>query len=1404
MKFLPGACLLVIGLALASSCAQEDLPQAVFDSRQPGARKIADGGGAALDATTSMGGRPDGGPHGSGQCVQALAEPLPARIAVISASAAPPPPPTVTLQSIYDNLWQPHCLQCHNNTSPAGGYNVASAMDLASPSVEPGFASKGEEALWHIRSDGTMPGARDEVMPPIGSNSPEGVKWSERILRGQSDPLVRVAGWLDAWVQAGSPNSPTTPFMLPAPPAADDAGADAGAPPSYLMTPAVGNGMTNLGNCVADKALVASEQTKSAAQALDDKFANMRATPDQGGPGQRIGLPEHLYETDITTFDSEALARMGVIAFVPQYPLWSDDAGKLRHVRVPRGQSIRFDKATQEFQIPANTRFYKTFMKPIVDTDGNVSWRKIETRLIVSRPDTTAPDGSFHQNALYGSYIWNESETDATLIGTGLASNYSFVRQGDSPLRELDGFQDTVLVYDTDVNLAARVRADNPGDPSALQKAHAVRTYAIPSSIRCVQCHEGSPSQSFVLGFRPVQLWHRARLPKTDAGGPGGGKTDGGMTGCGGKRFAVGEGGVIEPSGPDELSQLQRLIDYGVITGIDSIVSDVLPLEASQGDRTSRNDFELVAQGYMLGNCAHCHNPRGYASVSFPQLTNVFNLLPGPGGGIFQFPLEKVSPRITRGLNGDVHIPYITPSLLDNPSYPGPPIDDPFRGDEPPPGQSGSLWKPKWLAGDIGLFDPAFVYAPWRSLIYRNVDTPFVYADDFAIYPHMPMNTPGYDCRAKQIMADWMVSIPAVRKRTDLGEYMSPFLLDPDCQNTHSTCRSVSDANEQPYVEVKPGTPGYQAAISAANDRLNVLHCGYRTGETAGRVASRYDSCPDTTDIVDPEVEPVCHPVPAEHEDPVINVPTHPHWVPLDLTQSKAGDADGGTTSPWTPRGGEWQNILVADNVNGKAEGGVAPSGACGGDTSVAANKQKEVQLVLDLLTGKIGPGVTLDKAIRDFATTKFPMGFWNDKPECDWSKPAFSGVPTFDQARSSASPPAWAKTRADQDAKRGIADGNRHVYTQTPGAAVFGMICINCHGPNADSKGRLADNLANMTGGIARVADLRDGLFGPLGSAAGSYRTIVFQDTATKTGLGVDDWAARYLAWMALGGTTVTIPRAYLTIIGHTPVLGEARSGLSPPETANMLSAARTLCQFSLYSWPYDLGVANPGYFDSEKNRTLSPQLIWDSGDAELWLRLCSINNPPPVRPYRYNSQPITVMPVEKIQDDPNIPPPPPNTPPVLLRCAFQGGGCDSDGGASLAYSVGDQNGNVSSTLTADNLLPWCVYANPNQSGTKADFDKWLNTHCVAGTDCDSKGNCQGASCVHPPRCPDNWTDLANWDDAAGSAVTQWEYRGAINAGLAVFLYLDGIAKGKSPEATYDQCEKLLQPYSSGDAGAN
>ena len=159
----------------------------------------------------------------------------------------------------------------------------------------------------------------------------------------------------------------------------------------------------------------------------------------------------------------------------------------------------------------------------------------------------------------------------------------------------------------------------------------------------------GSPTKDFVLGFIPLQVARRA----TDTGG------------------------TYDPTGADELNQLQRLIDVGVITGITS-PADVKPLEESQGARKPRKtasaegevltqDGELTAQAYMLGNCAHCHNPRGFPSISKPELATLNFLPDDQDGGIFEFSFERMSPVRARGAKADIPIPYITPSLRDYP-----------------------------------------------------------------------------------------------------------------------------------------------------------------------------------------------------------------------------------------------------------------------------------------------------------------------------------------------------------------------------------------------------------------------------------------------------------------------------------------------------------------------------------------------------------------------------------------------------------------------------------------------------------------------------------------------------------------------------------------------------------------
>src|SRR5262249_20804564 len=130
----------------------------------------------------------------------------------------------------------------------------------------------------------------------------------------------------------------------------------------------------------------------------------------------------------------------------------------------------------------------------------------------------------------------------------------------------------------------------------------------------------------------------------------------------------------------------------------------------------------------------------------------------------------------------------------------------------------------------------------------------------------------------------------------------------------------------------------------------------------------------------------------------------------------------------------------------------------------------------------------------------------------------------------------------------------------------VFKSICFNCHGLKADSNGLLADEIALMTGGDARVADFRDGLIGPV-AMPGVNRMRVFGDAASAAGLTADDVAARYVAWMALGGTGKHLPGALLNLVSNVPVFGTHRRHIDEIGNPNMLQLGFQLCQGFLTS---------------------------------------------------------------------------------------------------------------------------------------------------------------------------------------------------------------------------------------------
>lgn len=272
---------------------------------------------------------------------------------------------------------------------------------------------------------------------------------------------------------------------------------------------------------------------------MDEFFQNLTA------------LPEKLSQTDLFTLDSLKLAKKGTLSYNVEYPLWADNAEKGRYVHFPavwseseqqwKNAGATYNPENQSFDIPPNTRFYKTFYKAVTDTSGDIVFRKVETRIIVVRKAPQAP--------LLGSYKWNDSETNATLVTT--------------PYRDGTPWKDDIF----------KVVIDEVSGKK--------RKYAIPGRQRCVECHQGS--RDFVLGFTPLQL----------------------------NRRMLGEAGRDRTIGEDEKTQIMRFLDAGIIKNLSA--DDDLPRLETSGTSDAKNIHELRLQGYLVGNCAHCHNPEGFA-----------------------------------------------------------------------------------------------------------------------------------------------------------------------------------------------------------------------------------------------------------------------------------------------------------------------------------------------------------------------------------------------------------------------------------------------------------------------------------------------------------------------------------------------------------------------------------------------------------------------------------------------------------------------------------------------------------------------------------------------------------------------------------------------------------------------
>lgn len=1286
-----------------------------------GGRAPSDAGEDAAGEDASIVDGPGGGGHGGSPstldppddsglppphpfCPQANAIELRARRAIVSDDPNANPDNdqggviTITKSGLYGDF-QRNCgnVACHGGADePLEQSPNPFKMTLDSFDQRPNL---GTQALARILNEDAS-----KTMPPGTGVGAE---------RTANDPLRILGENLKRWEDEGFPDHFDIVIE------GETGGVDLGNP--YLLGTDLADSLTNLGSCVP---VASIEREVDEMQELDQMFAGAATFDD---------LPETLAETDLVSLDSQVLAGRGVYSYAPTYMLFSDNAEKMRYVRVPVGTSITYNEETREFDVPENTRFYKTFLRKVIDKDGEVGYRKMETRLIVSRKNEQLPDGSFRPRALKVVYAWDYDEQMARKVTDPLRNGQPWsdrlcpyvtdeTESRDPPAPEDGGAPLPVTnpIIENVSSTCTYMTQDELDDGSSGK----IRHYAIPSIERCDQCHMGSHSDSYILGFTPYHA----------------------------DRREAGEGGIFEDPEPDEVDQLARLIEYGVVKGIEP---GEAKLEESQGERVPRNDYELKAQGYMMGNCSFCHNPHGFPTVQNPILKD-FDMFPSETGGVFQFPLEKYSPRAKFGIEQRVRFPYITPGFGNHPGGTSLTSSKQFSVGELAP--VVDLVKgvtitgiPTWVvengAPDI-YFDrfergpdgyplpPVFTYlAPWRSLIWRNVSTPFTYSEDNAIFIHMPRNVPGFDCRAHQIMADWMLSIPA-----------------KDCSNSNPklppvTCEAKEAARlpgealnlDQPYEEILPDAREYEKAVRDGQKRVDAFHASVMGQQ-----------CPIDDDIVDPQVlnsppvlgsEKKQYPAPNAQPEGAIptgprvvndlyawpiqdGIPDHAHWVPVDTTDNFAAG--------WIPRRSNWKSVIAERTVT------VSP----------------QLNRVIDQLQG-----IYLSDQQKDFSLRPVPMGMWGSA--CAESASALAS-PTVVEMRVS----GLQRGANDlEDLTNWIFEPNHdgsplpafgHVHSQSRGQAVFQAICQNCHGRQADSRSPLATTIGELTGGETRVANFVDGIFGPK-PAPGIFAEDTFR---INYGATPADWQIRYMLFMGLGGTEATIPEIAVALVKTSPFYGSAVvAGNSTG--ANMLEAASGKCNEMLHT-----------LWEVRNDHTVHPgnnfKFLLGTGEYELWEALCSYDNEPIVRVLSPSSSNLRLF-------DANIP--------LLYRAK-------DDSGAWVYpadHAVGNRLGKYQKGIQPDNFLPWCVRTTPafSREQLEAVFEA------------------EGVHESMMPICPDELFAKAfggkeiyrleggenSFDNSV--VVERVNRRGAMNAGIAAYYYLDGLTKGTFPPAQgFDTCE--------------
>lgn len=106
----------------------------------------------------------------------------------------------------------------------------------------------------------------------------------------------------------------------------------------------------------------------------------------------------------------------GVVPYMVGSALWADHAGKGRFIVLPEGGQMTFSEA-DDWVFPDGTILIKTFFFDHDRRDPDAGYDVIETRLLIRAGGAWEPY----------TYLWNEEQTEATIIKTGKRVDVSFI-----------------------------------------------------------------------------------------------------------------------------------------------------------------------------------------------------------------------------------------------------------------------------------------------------------------------------------------------------------------------------------------------------------------------------------------------------------------------------------------------------------------------------------------------------------------------------------------------------------------------------------------------------------------------------------------------------------------------------------------------------------------------------------------------------------------------------------------------------------------------------------------------------------------------------------------------------------------------------------------------------------------